>query len=233
MQHLLLSRCGSVAEPVRWSAVHASSFPQESFSAALAEVQRDIQQRAAAAFDPLEGRRLSAQHSACDQLTASVEQAYKHEVPALVQRLVGPARSEMQTAHESFEVENAKVRAREARLVDTMEAWGRANSQRMGWEQEDRESQLAITAEQLTGDLLYPVRVERDHQRQVIMPAVREVKEGLEAETTARREADTRTVQGMAAATEKLQEVVLDNFGAGTDDEGSDDEGDGSASDSD
>ena len=174
----------------------------------------------------------SAAHAKCDQLSSVEQQTYFHEVPALVQRLIGPARQQMQTSHESFEVENTKVMAREKRLQAKIEAFNSSTQRRIELECEDRMRQFHMAAEQLSGQLLQPVRLDRERQRSTVMHGVRSIQDALKAESSAREEGDTFIADSLGKATERLQRTVLDNFGS-MQDSSSDSGGDGSASDSD
>ena len=215
--------------------LHCTRFPwpQDAFSSALEAMESMVEGSSQRAFDSIEKSRLRLAHARCEQITAAEEQAYQHDVPELVAKLIGPARKQMQKAHESFDVENAKVLAREQRLVAGMDDFEAKTQARFGMEEQDRALQVATVAEQLSGQLLFPVRVDRCHQRARIMPAVRGVQESLAAEQAARTAGDAFARSSMAAASERLQAVVLDNFGGESDASGTDAGSEASESDSD
>ena len=180
----------------------------------------------------IEDAGVSAAHAKCDQLSSVEQQTYFHEVPALVQRLIGPARQQMQTSHEAFDVENTKVLARERRLQAKIEAFNASTQRRIAVECEDRMRQFHMAAEQLSGQLLQPVRLDRQRQRSTVMHGVRGIQLALGSETSARKEADAFVADSLAHATERLQRTVLENFGSMQESD-SDDQSEGSASDSD
>ncbi len=175
----------------------------------------------------------SAANIKCSQLCAAERKAYFEEVPDLVQRLIGPARSQMQTSHESFEVENTKVMAREERLKDKVETFNTATQQRVGIECEDRLRQFHMAAEQLSSQLLLPVRLDRQRQRSTVMHGVKDIQNALTAETAAREQGDGFIADSLTRATRSLQQTVLENFGSVDHTDSSDSDGAESGSDSD
>jgi hypothetical protein len=168
----------------------------------------------------------------CKHLREAEERAYFNEVPSLVKRLLGPARMVMQSSHEAFDVENTKVRAREHRLGQKLDQFYAATEHRFQLECEDRMRQFHVASEQLSSQLLLPVRLDRQHQRTVVMEGVRSVKVALHSEESARREGDGFVLSSLSTATQRLQATVMDNFGS-LDETDSSEDGEASESDSD
>jgi len=162
----------------------------------------------------VEGAGTSIAHAKCDQLTSAEQQTYFQEVPALVQRLIGPARQQMQTSHEAFDVENTKVFAREICLLSKIEQFNTSTQARVEVERVDRMRQFHMAAEQLSMQLLQPVRLDRQRQRSTVMQGVKKIQNALHHETKAREDGDAFIAGSLTKATHSLQKTVMENFGS-------------------
>jgi hypothetical protein len=145
-------------------------------------------------------------------LEAVERQAYEVEVPRREEELSGPLVRRMLAERQAFELDNAKVRAREKRMVERFEKWDTETRLRHEEEAADRFTRACVLREAMAEG--FGAELRSDEQVQVwLAQALFGEASRIGGVRDARVKGDEFTLGKMAEGMETLQRSVLENFG--------------------
>lgn len=122
----------------------------------------------------------------------------------------------LQKANETFDIENAKIEKREAKMIARFEAHKAHTEQLFDNEAATRKAKLALIKDDIAEvERTFARAAEREKvsaERQVV-----QVSEALAKESQARELEDNTLLDSMLYAQEKLQTSILESFGSAPD----------------
>jgi len=154
---------------------------------------------------------------------SSLESDFQHfvdvTVPLAIDECSGIIARKVEKARETFEIENTKVLKREEKLVARFSKHVGNAAQGLEDENATRIAKMHLLAEEIDE----PERIdERNEERQItrMMKEIVDVRRRVEETETERAKEDGLVLDEMLRTQEKLQISVLENFGAGVEEEG-------------
>lgn len=114
---------------------------------------------------------------------------------------------------DTFEIENTKIRAREAAIKARMDDFEAKTDKRHNDEATDRYVMFTKLRESLHEQVASDNR-EEEHVQVQILCGLRGARDDLQNEAKTREAEDVVTLGGLQASMETLQQQVLQNFGA-------------------
>lgn len=147
------------------------------------------------------------------------DEARAHEfinvaVPLVIENQSGTVTRKLQKAHETFDIENAKIHKRELKIVKRLEEHVGHTAQSLEDEKATRLSKLWLLGE----DIEETERMDDRAEEVVTVRTIHDIKALQEElkETAAERERkDVLLLDSMIKAQEKLQACIIDTFGTG------------------
>lgn len=195
-------------------------------AAELGRVDEALSLAIGSTHDTLAAEGVAPINADAGRLDALEKRVYGEEVPSREEALSGPLVRRMLAERQGFEIDQTKVRAREARIVGRFERWDSETRLRHSEEAEDRFGQFARLAEAMAEALSREARSEEELQVW-LATVLGELGGQLEGVRDARVAGDERSLDRMASSMETVQRSVLENFGAeGDDDDGESEDGD-------
>lgn len=193
----------------------AESFARlkESVQQALVAFESEFETRSERTFvslqtdglDPI-GRHVTATSRAMDHF-------FERTVPDAIEEQSGPVVRQMLKSRESFDIENTKLRAREAAIIAKFKNYCATTARRFEDEASDRIRIFTALAEALDATFMNANRDEERVNTETVH-AVSALKHLVEKESAHREAEDIRILASLQDSIQKLQQQILDNFGA-------------------
>lgn len=146
-----------------------------------------------------------------------VEDDVKHYVnsvvPVVVEKQSGEVHRKLKKAHESFDIENAKIRKREQKILVRFEEHMLRTAQSFEDETSTRIGKLRLLEEDVRERDEEFMRSEEKSQNHV-KTELRDIRDRIAVEEQAREEEDCTLLDSMLEAQKELQRIILDNFGS-------------------
>lgn len=146
-----------------------------------------------------------------------VEVFVSETVPAVVDRQSGIVGRKLQKAHETFDIENAKVMKREQKIISRFHTHVQRTAQAFEDERATRVSKLLLLREEMADNERRDDREEEKHMREVIDEVI-QIRQQIKAEVVSREKEDNTLLDTMLYAQQRLQEAILRSFGASAED---------------
>lgn len=134
-------------------------------------------------------------------------------IPAVVDRQSGIVSRKLQKAHDTFDIENAKVMKREQKIVSRFRRHAERTAQAFEDERATRISKFMLLGEEIA-DNERPSDRQEEKQIGEVMREILTIRAVLEEETTAREKEDNTLLDTMLYAQKRLQDCILNSFGS-------------------
>jgi len=191
---------------------------RSAIAGSLASLEAVLSEAIATTHDGLAADALAPIGVDCTALEAVERRTYEEEVPRREEELSGPVVRRMLSDRQAFDIDNTKVRAREAKMVRQFERWQDETTRRHGEEASDRFERFCVLREALADALGREART--DEKVQVwLANELLEVTSRVGTVRDARVAGDELSLERMADSMEVIQRSVLENFGAEPDDD--------------
>jgi len=141
-------------------------------------------------------------------------ETFVHEtIPAVVDRQSGIVSRKLQKAHDTFDIENAKVMKREQKIVSRFRKHVERTAQAFEDERATRTSKFSLLGEEISDNERINDRQEEKLIREVI-EEIAKMRAILQEEIGTREKEDNTLLDTMLYAQQRLQESILRSFGA-------------------
>lgn len=197
--------------------------------ATLAEFDADFDGRSREAFEALQRDGADPIVERMAGIRRRMDRYFEEEIPAAMEEQSGAATRQMLKSRESFEIDNKKLRAREAQLIARFNSHSKSTAARFEAEETDRITAFTALGEDLDASISGDNREEERVQIDTVntIAALHKV---AKDEADARAREDVEILDNISGAMQKLQHQILVNFGAVEEgDEEADDDGAGAA----
>jgi len=133
-------------------------------------------------------------------------------IPAVVDRQSGIVSRKLQKAHDTFDIENAKVMKREQKIVSRFRKHAERTAQAFEDERATRISKFTLLGEEIA-DNERPSDRQEEKQIGEVMKEILAIRSALEEATFAREKEDNTLLDTMLYAQKRLQDCILHSFG--------------------
>lgn len=137
-------------------------------------------------------------------------------IPAVVDRQSGIVSRQLQRAHNTFDIENAKVMKREQKIVSRFQKHAERTAQSFEDERATRRSKFMLLEEDMADTERVYDRAEEKSVRDVVNEIV-SIRDLLREENTIREKEDNTLLDTMLYAQQRLQAAIVRSFGADAD----------------
>merc|ERR1711988_1280347 len=139
---------------------------------------------------------------------------FVHEtVPTVIDRQAGIIGRKLQKAHDTFDIENAKIMKREQKIIQRFERHVARTAQSFEDERATRRGKFMLLAEDIDEVERVDDRLE-EKQVTALFDEVETILDSLQAECRKREKEDNSLLDAMLFSQAKLQHSVLESFGA-------------------
>ncbi|KAG5192557.1 hypothetical protein JKP88DRAFT_292970 [Tribonema minus] len=157
---------------------------------------------------------LQEQEERVEANKARVDKFIKVTIPGVIEAQSGAVTRKLQKAHETFDIENAKIHKREQKIMKRFEVHVRGTAQSIEDEKAMRQSRHWLLEE----DMIEAERMD-DRGEEVVtvrtMLDIKEVREDIAATVSERQRKDCLLLDSMLEAQQKLQACIIETFGVG------------------
>jgi len=175
----------------------------------MAKIETKIHDMYAGYHDSL----IPVQEAHQDRVEEFVEHFVNVTAPEVIEREQKAMEKKIKSAREGFDIENAKVRKREEKIVYRAEEHEHRTAQSFTDNHSGRVAKIALLREDLEAGQRTDDREEETRLR-LIMTELRQMQERIDDLTKVREVQDCTILDSMLRSQEKLQDSIIENFGA-------------------
>jgi len=196
--------------------------------ATLSAFDEDFDARSAALFAGLQRKGADPIVERMGGIRRRMDRYFEEEIPTAMEAQSGAATRQMLKSRESFEIDNKKLRAREAQLIARFNSHAKGTADRFAAEESDRITAFTALGEELDASISGDNREEERVQIDTVN-TIASLHKVAKDESEARAHEDAEILDNISGAMEKLQHQILVNFGAIDEEEEGDEAGAGGA----
>lgn len=142
-----------------------------------------------------------------------MDKYFQVEIPETLEAQSGAQIRQMLKSRESFDIDNTKLRAREAQIIARFKAHESATASRFEAEATDRVHTFTALAEEMDATICSDNR-EEERINADTLNTIASLRKLASTESGAREKEDVEILSSIEGAMARLQEQILKNFGA-------------------
>ncbi|KAJ1460639.1 hypothetical protein M885DRAFT_458759 [Pelagophyceae sp. CCMP2097] len=186
---------------------------QQHFDDGLARGLKAEEDGLMAIMESFHGTLIPAQEARMAASAAEIDVFVKETVPTVIDRQSGIVARKLQKAHDTFAIENAKIAKRESKIVERFEGHTSRTAQSFEDERATRRSKFTLLREAAEDVERADDRLEEQHTA-AAHNSLLALSAQLEAEKATREREDNTLLDSMMFSQRKLQQTILEAFGA-------------------
>lgn len=191
----------------------ASAFLGTHFDEILATASKEEESNLMSVMEGFHGDGIPQQFARQSKLEEDVTEFVDVTVPTVIDRLTGEVKRKLQKAHDTFDIENAKILKREQKITQRFAVHIQKSAQAFEDERATRKAKLTVLSEDCFEAERQDDRAEERHTS-ACHHSILDVKKELAEEVGVREREDNTLLDSMIYSQSKLQQSVLTAFGA-------------------